>query len=310
LEQVKWIELRAIYESDQETLAMEIISNCFFEMGVKGVVEEDPLLQPTEKGEDCLDGRIRNHAVTGYFPKDDRAADRLKQIKAFLHRLGSENSFVVEIVDREIDEEDWSESWKAYFHPMKLGERIIVKPTWSDYPARPDDIILEIDPGMAFGTGTHPTTAMCIMLLEKYIQPGMSFLDIGTGSGILMVAAEKFGAARLMGIERDPVAVGIAEKNLLQNNIPQERFSITGGDFFNLGIDDRFGCIAANILLPVILDLLESGMTVLEPEGIFIASGVLKRNRVVVIEKLADADLELVEVAFREEWMAVVGKRT
>jgi ribosomal protein L11 methyltransferase len=118
-----------------------------------------------------------------------------------------------------IDEQDWAEAWKAYFWPEKITDLIVVKPSWREYPAEPQEIVLEIDPGMAFGTGTHPTTSLCIRMIQTHLKPGDAFLDVGTGSGILMIAAAKLGAGTVCGVDNDEVAVTVAEKNLLANHI-------------------------------------------------------------------------------------------
>ena len=157
---------------------------------------------------------------------------------------------------KELDEEDWAEAWKAFFEPLKVGKKIVVKPTWCNYTADPGDIVLELDPGMAFGTGTHPTTALCIRLIEDYIHLGDSFLDIGTGSGILMIAAARLGAGFVCGLDKDTVAVRVAAYNLRLNGLNPRHYSLRTGNLLE-GIKDKYNLITANIFTHVILELLD-----------------------------------------------------
>ena len=184
---------------------------------------------------------------------------------------------------------------------------MVVKPTWREYEAGSDDIVIELDPGMAFGTGTHPTTALCLGMIEKYLKKGVAFLDVGTGSGILMIAAAKLGAGRLFGIDKDEVAIDIAAKNLEINHIDPRKFRLTTG---NLGrqLTDSFDFVAANIFTPVILELLTDIPRLLTPGGVFLCSGIIRENQKSVLLAMAGLDFEILETATREEWVAIAGR--
>jgi len=200
--------------------------------------------------------------------------------------------------------EDWAQTWKTYFQPEKITANIVVKPTWRRYIREHDEIVLEIDPGMAFGTGTHPTTRMCIALIEKYLKKNHTFLDIGTGSGILMVAAAKLGAIKVWGTDNDNVAVDTAYKNLMQNRISGSSFKILAADFVDQ-ITEPFDLVAANLTTKTILILLENVKRVLVQDGIFVCSGILEIDKDKVLKKMNDLNFDLIEILVREEWISM-----
>ena len=185
----------------------------------------------------------------------------------------------------DLDEQDWAESWKQYFYTEKITDRIVINPSWRKYDPAPGEIVLEIDPGMAFGTGTHPTTRMCIGLIEKWIHPGDTFLDVGTGSGILMIAAAKMGAKTLTGIDNDAVAVSVAAQNLQKNNIQPETYAIQTGNLVG-GLSGQFSLVTANILSEVIMTLIDDILPVLQKNGIFICSGIIQPKQAMIESKL------------------------
>ncbi len=206
-----------------------------------------------------------------------------------------------------IDEQDWAEAWKEYFWPEKITDRIVVKPSWREYMPGPQEIILEIDPGMAFGTGTHATTALCIRMLQAHLKPGDAFLDVGTGSGILMIAAAKLGAGTVCGVDNDEVAVAVAEKNLLANHI--DSFSLTTGNLVD-DVRQTFEVAAANILAEIILDLLPDVNAVLKENGLLLCSGIITAKTEIVLSGLKEKGFSLVEVMEKEGWVAIAARRT
>jgi len=169
---------------------------------------------------------------------------------------------------------------EGFFYPERVGRHIVVKPTWRDYTPQPGDKVLEIDPGMAFDTGTHPTTSLCIGLMEKHLRPGRSFLDVGTGSGILMAAAAKLDAGRGLGIDNDPLAVEIAGNNLRLNGADPEKFTVATGDLVSV-VTGSYDLVAANILSEVIVRLLDDLPEKTTPGGIVITSGIIEKNQAV-----------------------------
>ena len=274
---MKWIEAKVVFDADDPTLAGELIANLFFEFELQGVVEEDPAIETAEDWAEDASDRAEQHAVVGYFPKDRLAENRCRVLEERLALLTENFAILYRVGYKELDEEDWAEAWKTFFVPQKIGNKIVVKPSWSAYTANSGDIVLELDPGMAFGTGTHPTTALCIGLIEDYLNQGDSFLDVGTGSGILMIAAAKLGAGFVCGLDKDEMAVRIAAENLRRNAIAPQRFSVRVGNLV-AEIEERYDFVVANILTPVIYNLLEDIEKILNERAIFICSGMLDKN--------------------------------
>ncbi|MBC2714863.1 MAG: 50S ribosomal protein L11 methyltransferase [Desulfobacteraceae bacterium] len=304
---MKWVEARIIFESDDMIAASDLISEIFYDFGLQGVIIESP---EVETGIDWAEHHTTlpaDNAVIGYFSKNDQLPERCRMLEHQLTRLKQNIDMTYQIVYHNIDEQDWAESWKQYFFTEKITDTIVIKPSWREYTPKPDEIILEIDPGMAFGTGTHPTTRMCIALIEKYIQPKDSFLDIGTGSGILMIAAARLGAAMMTGIDNDEAAVSIAGHNLLKNNIPPGKCNIQTGDLVS-NVSGQFSLVTANILSEIIVHLLDGIHPVLKKSGIFICSGIIEPKRAMVEEKLLARGFEIIDVQIKEEWVAIASK--
>ena len=198
---MKWIEAKVLFEFENSDLAVEVISNLFYESGFRGVLIEDPDLQPPDGWGAGAVNRPRQPAVIGFLPLSQKSRDRCEHLYAKLRRLEDSHGIITQLALREIDEEDWAQSWKAFFKPVRVCSRIVVKPSWEDFVPEPLDIVIDIDPGMAFGTGSHPTTVLSLALINTYLQAGDSFLDVGVGSGILAIAAAKLGAKTIWGVD-------------------------------------------------------------------------------------------------------------
>jgi ribosomal protein L11 methyltransferase len=302
---MEWIEARVSIDCDDCEPAADLISSIFYDLGLKGVVIDDPELMPEEAwGEDAV-GPPESCCVSGYFADNRSSKEKLRSLEQRVRVMERKFGFHCRIDYKRIDEENWAESWKTFFWPEKISRHITVKPTWRSYEPGPEELVVEIDPGMAFGTGTHPTTAMCIRLIEQYFKKGDAFLDIGTGSGILMVVAAKLGADTLCGIDNDEMAVEIAERNLVINHVPQKRFQLKTGDLLN-GVQARFDLIAANILSQEILSLLDSVVLNLSATGIFICSGIIEKNSQGIVAKMKARGLKILEIRKEEGWVAIV----
>ncbi|MBT3311026.1 MAG: 50S ribosomal protein L11 methyltransferase [Desulfobacterales bacterium] len=304
---MNWIEIKVIYHSDDNLDISDIISNIFYEFGLSGVVIEEPGIEPEEGWGDDAIKPSGNYSVAGYFPNNNLYEKRRLALEEKLIILKTENHIDTVIKYTELDEEDWSESWKEYFWPEKISDRIVVRPTWRDYTPEKDEIIIDIDPGMAFGTGTHPTTSLCINTLEKYLKPGGSVLDVGTGSGILLIAAGKLGASKLCGIDNDEVAAEIAKNNLLLNGFDTSDFEIITGDLIKK-IEVKFDIVVANILSGVIINLLDNIKSVIHENSILIFSGIIEDNKDSVLKKMKETGLEIVEVISKETWVSITGR--
>jgi ribosomal protein L11 methyltransferase len=305
---VNWIEAKVLFTAENDDLTVELISDIFYRLGAKGVVVDDPHLQPVEGwGADALPLPTQP-AVSGYLPDDARLEQQRLFFEDALAGLAGRHPFQYRIDYRRIAEEQWAESWKSFFHPLHLTAHLVVKPTWRVYAPQPGEHLIEIDPGMAFGTGTHPTTALCARLLERYLQAGDSLLDVGTGSGILLIAAARLGAGRMAGVDLDPLAVQIADRNLRLNAIPADQYELTCGHLVDT-VNRSYDLVAANILADVIVRLLADIDRVLKPGGLFICSGVIADSRRAVADKIAASGLDPVETLEQDQWVAMAGRR-
>jgi ribosomal protein L11 methyltransferase len=304
---MKWTEAKVIFDYIDKELAADLIADIFNEFGLQGVVIEDPDEEPAEGWGDGAVEKPANNSVAGFFLSNSSLSNKCLALEEKLKRLESKSGISWQITYSEIDEKDWAESWKAFFWPVKIGKNLVVKPTWREYAPGKNDIILEIDPGMAFGTGAHPTSALCMSMIEKYLEPGNSFLDIGTGSGILMIAAAKLGATRLLGTDTDEVAAQIAKENLLLNKIGENRFDIKITSLVE-DIYERFDIVAANILTDVILNLLENVSKNISKNGILICSGITEKNRGRVEEKMILKGFEIIDTEINDGWVCIAGR--
>jgi ribosomal protein L11 methyltransferase len=307
---MRWVAARVVFDGPDQGAAAEFIAARFFDLGLKGVVMDDPDLEPAEGwGADAVKATAE-HAVTGYFEDDDRTAGRCQTLETALEQLAGAQGFDYSVTYLRVDDADWAEAWKEFFYPEKISPGLVVKPSWRRYDALAGETIIEIDPGMAFGTGTHPTTVMCLQLIEERLRPGMRFLDVGTGSGILMIAAAKLGARQVTGVDTDPLAVEVARRNLDANQIARDRAEVLTGSLV-AELEGRFDLVAANILAEVIVALAPDLPAVLKPQGRVICSGIIRSKQAQVAASLAAVGLELLESRVEAEWVALVaGRRT
>jgi ribosomal protein L11 methyltransferase len=305
---MEWIAAKVVIQSGAKPQVIELITDIFYDLGVKGVQIEDPRLDPEEGwGADAVPKPLQD-AVIGYFADTHQALNKLKMLQARIEALEKTQKFQCTLSSQRMEEADWAESWKTFFWPESITAHITVKPTWRDYTPKSKEIVLEIDPGMAFGTGTHPTTALCIGLMEKYVSKGCHFLDIGTGSGILMIAAAKLGAGELVGIDNDAMAVNIATTNLKQNQIRSRYFQVSVGNLLD-DLEGKFDLIVANILSAPILSLLNTIDQHMTPKAVFICSGIYQDNQAAVAEKMQLKGLKLIETHVKDEWVAMACRK-
>ena len=207
-----WVELSI----DTPSEFVEPLTQVFTEHGEGGVAIELPAGHNPDEGEEApIPERV---TVTTYIPHDSRLEGRYARIDTAV-RLVAYVGDVSELRVRVVEEEEWQDAWKEHFHALRIGTRTVIVPTWRTYEPREDDVVITIDPGMAFGTGHHPTTRMCLELLEMHVEPGDRVLDLGCGSGVLSIAAAKLGASDVLGLEIDPTAASVAERNVRENGV-------------------------------------------------------------------------------------------
>ena len=215
---------------------------------------------------------------------------------------------------RTVQEEDWATAWKKFYKPLRIGRRVVLKPTWEEFNAQPDDLVIHLDPGMAFGTGMHPTTRLCIVALEELVQKGDTVLDLGTGSGVLAFVAAELGATAVLATDIDPLAVRVARENAELNQIDSIVLTIDLGSV-PAAMTARFGVIVANILAEVLVGLFDGKYQnipladPLQPGGAMILSGILAEKATMVIEAAARYGLTLVDQKQEGDWVALVVRK-
>jgi len=305
---MEWIEVRAEFEDKEGILVAELVADAFLEAGITGVAIQDVRVQEEDDWAEGAGPEAGPNHVEGYFPDDGGFARRFSALEARVKQLEKAAGIRILLTQRRREEAEWAEAWKRHFHPLRIGKRLVVKPTWEAFEAKSDDVILEIDPGMAFGTGSHATTALCLELIEKYVSGKKAFLDIGCGSGILMIAAGKLGTCTLSGVDKDFTAVGVARENLLQNRIASSRFSLFAGSLAE-SVAGPFDLVAANILTEVILKLIPRVPEILSPGGVFLCSGMIEKNTHRVEERMARCGLRILEKPSKEGWVAIAALR-
>jgi len=305
---VDWLEISVRVPPE----GVEPVSEIFREIGTGGVVIEDPavILQyatrthpdewavPTAAGEGFP-------LVKGYLPVEKGLPDRVEEFKNSLNLLGL--SPTPEIITRVMSEEDWSNAWKAYYKPVRVGRRLVIKPSWEEYHSLEGELVIEIDPGMAFGCGTHITTSLCLGLLEKYTRPGMTVYDVGAGSGILAVAAAMLGASRVVAVDIDPVACRAAAENAARNKVTAQ-VEVIQGNLLDL-LEDGTGLIVANIIASVIAGFAPEAAGALAPGGVLIASGIIRERAAEVIAAFTAAGLTVCEQLEEGPWAALVARK-
>ena len=303
-----WIEVRVITKSE----ALEPISGIFYGLDCKGVAIEDPEdILGREQGPltwDFADINVLEHkgkfaVVKGYFSEEDNIDEIIAYINEKIEEIKALGIDVGEgkVEFEKMYEEDWANNWKKYYKPSKVGEKIVVKPIWEEYEAKDEELVVELDPGMAFGTGEHETTRMCIQALEKYVQKDSTVFDVGCGSGILAIA----GAKLAVGVDLDPVAVESAKENVGFNNI--DNIEILHGNLIEV-IDGKADIVVANIIAEIICILTEDVSRVIKPNGYFITSGIIHDRVEMVTNKLEECGFEVVKVNKDGEWNCIIAK--
>jgi len=210
------------------------------------------------------------------------------------------------VTHRIADEEEWANEWKKYYHPVRVTDRLTIKPSWEEYEPAAGELIIELDPGMAFGTGTHPTTNLCLKVVESVLREGDTMVDVGCGTAILSIAAAKLGAGAVLALDLDPVAVGVAQENVAMNGV-QEVVTVRANDLLK-GVEDTYDVVVANILAEIILLMIDSAKQVLKPSGTFITSGIIKDKADTVQNALEQAGFAVQEKIQDGDWVALVAK--
>ena len=275
-------------------------------IGASGVVTEE-----IEYEDEKIIKSITNF-VKGYIWLDEKNPPDLEKIQNILlldrkkllnTGISSDNLGNWTLSSKEIDEEDWAHSWKKYWHPQKIGSKIVICPSWEEYKPNNEEILIHLDPGSAFGTGTHPTTKLCIVALEKYMRSNYSMADIGTGSGILAIAGAKFGAKSIIGVDNDPSVIQVAKENADINDVGNKCTFYEGSA---VDIKENFDIVTANILAHVLISMMKELYSITKIDGKIILSGIIAEKAEEVKNSALETGFNFLETFAENNWVAIV----
>lgn len=311
---MKWIEVTI----KTTTEAVEAITNILDDLRTGGVMIEDPkdffFQKKNELDWDYIEEEVFNKRnsegvlIKTYISEERNVMELVEIIK---QKVSALTGFGIDIGEGsvslgQVNEEDWANEWKKYYKPTKIGEKLVVKPTWEDYEVQDGDLVIELDPGMAFGTGTHETTTMCMRELEKYVTEDSKVFDIGCGSGILAIAAAKLGAKDVIAVDLDEVAVKVAAENVAHNHV-QDSVKVLHGNLIDV-VSDKADVVVANIIADIIKILAKDVHSCMKEDAVFISSGIIHAKVDEVKESLIENGFEIIEVKTLGEWNAIVAK--
>jgi len=299
-----WLELTVQTHPE----AVESVSELLNRYTTGGVAIEEPI-ELIDEGQEyrVLTGLpVKVHA---YLPIDGKEEAARKQVAEGLWHLSSLGSqYVGDLQTRVVHEEDWANAWKDYYHVTHIGQRLVIRPSWREYIPKNNEVVLELDPGMAFGTGLHPTTRLCLEQIEQRMRPEMRILDVGTGSGILALAAAKLGAANVDCIDNSSVAVESALGNVEMNHM-SDRVNVVLGvldETEATRLAGQYDLVLANIIARVIGSIASNLAQVLAPGGILITSGIIEDRRHEAEEPLLATGLKLIDQVMIDDWITLI----
>lgn len=287
---MSWLEVSV--QADGE--AAEAVSEVFNRYGRGGAVL---LAEFDESGNTAI------VTVKTYLPLDEEGLETRRRIEEALWHL-SQIYPLPSPEFRELAEEDWANAWKKHYHVLRVGQRLVIKPTWQEYHPQLDDVVIELDPGMAFGTGLHPTTQMCLQALEEHLRPGDRVLDLGTGSGILAIAAAKLGAGSVLALDNDPLAVRVAQANVQANGV-QDVVNVELGSLERA--TGKFELVLVNILAQVIVEMAAQGLADrLQSGGRLVAAGFVEAQEAEVRKALQAHGVDISERRQEKDWVSLI----
>lgn len=251
----------------------------------------------------------RDIRILVYFDETEDIDGKLSQINTFIKNTELDQKKDVRIEEKWIDEEDWENEWKKYFHSFRVSENFIIVPSWEidDYEFKDDDKLIKLDPGMAFGTGDHPTTSMCLKFIERVVKPEHKIIDVGTGSGILTIGAHLMGARNLKATDIDELSLKVARENFELNECVSD-VNIETADLLSTEYD-QYDIVIANILAHIIDAMIDDAFETLKFGGLFIASGIITKRRDEIIQHMKKTGFVVIEVLEGNGWVSIMGKK-
>jgi ribosomal protein L11 methyltransferase len=293
-----WFELSTWADNE----AIESVAELLARFGYnEGVSIEQPFLQEQD-GDNLTIDTSKPAVIRAYVPSESFDPAIVEQVRNGLWHLGQMRS-VGELTLTERREEDWAEAWKEHYRPMRASDRVVIRPPWFDYSPQPDDIVLVLDPGMAFGTGLHPTTRLSLYQIEQYVTPGCSFFDVGTGSGILSLAASRLGASPVHAVDIDPMSVRVAQGNLDHNAATALVTLAVGSADWAAG--HTYDVVLANIIARVLISISSDLRAAVGPGGLLLLSGIIEPKEVDTREVFEGLNLDLIGRNQIEDWVSL-----
>lgn len=306
---MNWKEISVLTEGH----CVEAVAGIFFRLGSGGVVIEDPqaarkYINTDSFSAESLSPDFLDHdfvVVKAYFPEERNI---MEEFYPLLHAVEEDFAIPCRVFVGEVRDEDWEQSWKKYYHTFKVGERIVIKPSWEDYQAAPGEVIVELDPGMAFGTGIHASSRFCLRFIDQYIKGGENIIDAGCGSGILSIAAAKLGATSIYAMDIDEVAVKVARENVELNGL-KEMIEVQAGDILDFLEGRHPDMILANITADVVAELVPAAAGILPEGGYLFGSGIVDSRWPGVKKKLESHGFEIEQVLTDVDWIGVAARK-
>ena len=299
------IEIPVSQVEQASAIAQMVVPYGIYIEDYSDLMEQAPKIAHIDLIDEDLMAKNREVAVIHiYISPEENPAEALSFLR---ERLDGENIPHALRTDA-IKEEDWAFGWKKYYHPVRIGEHIVVCPSWESCSLQEGDVMLRLDPGLAFGTGTHETTRLCLQMLEKFVKPGMEVLDVGCGSGILSICGVLLGAKHAVGVDIDPTAVKVAQENAEMNQV-QEKTTYLCGDLTDK-VSGRYQVVCANIVADVVIRLIPDVGEFLEENGIVLVSGIIDTRREEVVEALASHGYQVIDSREEKGWCAMAATAT
>ena len=304
---MKWIKVKVDYFSDNLEKTKAKLINMFNEIGINQVEVIDYFSENELDYNANFSNKNDVWSIIGYIVDNRFANTKLNIIFNNLKEFTeNENEFMYEIFTAKCNDEDWQDEWKKYFHTVNITDNIVIKPSWDEYEPSDNEIVVEIDPGLAFGTGTHETTSLCVEFLEKYAQNKKKLLDIGCGSGILMLIGKKLGVEKVVGIDIDEKVNDVVLENFSKNGI-NENFQVIIGNLVD-DVNEKYDLVVSNILVDVLEKLLEDIEKILEKDATVIFSGILNEKEEAFLKKAKNYNLKQIDRKEKNNWVSLVFK--
>lgn len=304
---MNWIKVKIDYFSNTLEETKSKLINMFKEIGIKQIEVIDYFSDNSLDYNINFKKKSEIWSIIGYIVNNRFSKLKLNIISDKLKEFSlDDEEFMYEIYTSECSDDDWKDEWKKYFHTVNITDNIIIKPSWDDYEASEGETVIEIDPGMAFGTGTHETTALCVEFLEKYVPEKKKLLDIGCGSGILMLIGKILGVEKVVGIDIDSNVKDVVIENFEKNNI-KDNYEIIIGDLVE-DINEKYDLVVSNILVDVLTELLENIEKTLEKGATIIFSGIIKDKEEEFLRKTKEHNLVEIDRNEKNNWVSLVFK--